>query len=83
MMCMSGLMRSARNRMLVSYHVDQLTDQPQSPDCFSHYSAPLDDAQVAKALVSLLLTLNARQKSSVKIVSTLTDSSCPSVTVFV
>jgi len=28
-----------------------------------------DDAQVTKALVSLLLNLNARQKGSVKIVS--------------
>ena len=64
---MSGHMRSARNRMLVSYHVDLFTGDNQIASTTN--SASLDDAQVTKALVSLLLTLNARQKSSVKIVS--------------
>ena len=77
---MSGHMRSARNRMSVSYCVDLFTGNSQIAS--STNSASLDDAQVTKALVSLLLTLNARQKGSVKIVSVPTNSSHLAMTAF-
>lgn len=63
-LCLSGLHHSARIRISVRI-ISVITDHLY----VVYILTPLDDVQLTKAFVSLLLTLNSRLKGSLKMVS--------------